>query len=127
MASYLRVQDLDVRGKRVLLRVDLNLPMKDGAVTDDTRLVGTLPTIELLRKNGARILIVSHFGRPDGRASESLSLRPIAKLVSERIGAAVAFAQDCIGAPARDVMRELKDGDVAMLENVRFHAEGRDE
>ena len=123
MASYLRVQNLDVRGKRVLLRVDLNLPMKAGHVTDDTRLTGTLPTIELLRKNGARTMLVSHLGRPDGRASESLSLRPIAKLVSERIGAPVAFAEDCIGAPARDVMRALKDGDVAMLENVRFHEE----
>lgn len=123
MAAFLRVQDLDVRGKRVMLRVDLNLPIRDGEFTDDTRLVGVLPTIELLRKNGARTILVSHLGRPEGRASEKYSLRPVAKLVSERIGAPVAFAEDCAGASASDVVSALKDGDVAMLENVRFHEE----
>jgi phosphoglycerate kinase len=123
MALYSRVQDQDVRGKRVLLRVDLNLPMKSGKVTDDTRLLGVLPTIKLLRENGARTVLVSHFGRPDGKASDALSMRPIAELISERIGMPVAFASDCIGEPAQTVAAALKDGDVAMLENVRFHAE----
>ncbi len=123
MTSYLRVQDLKLSGKRVLLRVDLNLPIHDGHVTDDTRLIGILPTLKLLRENGARTLLISHFGRPNGQAAEAFSLRPIAQLVAERIGAPVAFAADCIGAPARDVMHALRDGDVAMLENVRFHPE----
>lgn len=121
--AYPRVQDLDVRGKQVLLRLDLNLPIAAGVVTDETRLTGALPTIRYLRRSGARTLILSHLGRPNGQSSDALSLRPIAALLSERIGAPVAFASDCIGTPARDVARMLKDGELAMLENVRFHAE----
>ena len=121
--AYSRVQDLDVRGKRVLLRLDLNLPMKAGVVTDETRLTGALPTMRYLRRSGARTVILSHLGRPNGQSAEALSLRPIAALLAERIGAPVAFAVDCVGAPARDVARMLKDGEFAMLENVRFHAE----
>jgi len=121
--AYSRIQDLNVRGKRVLLRLDLNLPIAAGVVTDETRLTGALPTIKYLRSSGARTVILSHLGRPNGRPSEALSLRPIAGLLAERIGAPVAFAADCIGGPARDVASMLKDGELAMLENVRFHAE----
>jgi phosphoglycerate kinase len=123
MPAFSRVQDCDVQGKRVLLRLDLNLPTSAGVITDETRLTGALPTIKLLRERGARTVIISHFGRPKGRPSGEFSLRPVAVLLSKRIGAPVAFAEDCVGEGARDVGRLLKDGDLAMLENVRFHAE----
>jgi phosphoglycerate kinase len=122
MSAYRTIDELDVAGKCVLLRVDFNVPMKDGVVTDDTRIVRALPTIEALAKRGARVLILSHFGRPGGKRDQKESLRPIAEKLAALRGAPVAFADDCIGEPARAVAQALAAGGVAVLENTRFHA-----
>ncbi len=120
--NFRTIDDLDVRGKRVLVREDLNVPMKDGAVADYTRIDAALPTLRTLRERGARIIVMSHLGRPDGTADPKYSLRPVAAALAERLGFAVAFAPDCIGAAAQSAADALCDGDVLVLENVRFHA-----
>lgn len=122
MARVRTLDDLDVAGKRVLVRVDFNAPMKDGVVTDDTRLRAALPTIEALSKKGARTILLSHLGRPKGAPDPELSLRPAAKKLAEILGGPVEFASDCIGEPARKTAERLIEGDVALFENTRFHA-----
>ncbi len=120
------IDDIEVRGKRVLVRVDFNVPQDDtGAITDDRRIRAALPTIEALRRNGARILLVSHLGRPKGKPDDAvrLSLAPVAHRLSELLGDPVPLAADSIGPSARSVANALRDGDVALLENVRFHPE----
>jgi len=122
MPKFLTLDDIDVRGKRVLLRADLNVPVKDGAVTDASRLERLAPTIEALIAKGAAVVVMSHFGRPKGRPDAALSLRPlIAPLQLALGGREVAFAEDCIGEPARQVVAALGPGQVALLENLRFH------
>jgi phosphoglycerate kinase len=113
----------DVRGKRVLLREDLNVPMKDGAVGDETRLLASLPTLRWLGERGAKTVILSHLGRPDGKPNSKYSLAPVAVRLAERLGAPVTFVPDCIGADAVAASRALPDGGFALFENVRFHAE----
>ena len=113
--SKLSVKDLDVRGRRVLVRVDFNVPLKDGKVADDTRLRASVPTIKLLCEKGARVILVSHLGRPDGKPDPKYSLKPVAPVFAELLGRPVRFAGEDPG--------DLKNGDVALLENVRFHAE----
>ena len=122
MGAYRTLDDLDVRGKRVLVRVDFNVPMKDGAVVDDTRLRRVLPTIKELSKNGAKVILLSHFGRPKGGPDPEFSLRPVAEALGVLLGGPVEFAEDCIGKPAKKVASRLIDGDVALFENTRFHA-----
>ena len=117
------VADLDVRGKRVLVREDLNVPMRGPEIADYTRVDAALPTLALLRERGARTIVMSHLGRPDGTPQPGLSLRPLAAALSERLGAPVGFAPDCVGAAAREAVAALHDGDVVLLENVRFHPE----
>ena len=112
----------DVRGKRVLLREDLNVPMKDGAVGDETRIVAALETLRWLKQRGAKTIILSHLGRPDGKPDPKYSLRPVAARLSERLGKPVAFADDCIGAAAVAASRAVPDGGFVLFENVRFHA-----
>lgn len=119
--TYRKLQDLDVAGKRVLLRVDFNVPMIDGKVSDSTRIERALPTIEALSKRGAKVLVLSHYGRPGGKYDPSESLEPVAKKLAELLGGPVEFAEDCIGKEARKVAARLIDGDVAVLENTRFH------
>ena len=121
VANYKTLDDLDVCGKRVLVRVDFNVPMKDGEVTDATRINRALPTIQELSKKGAKVLLLSHYGRPKGKVDPELSLRPVAKALAEKLGGPVEFAEDCIGDPVRIVAKRLIDGDVALLENTRFH------
>lgn len=122
MPKFLTLDDIDVRGKRVLLRADLNVPVKDGAVTDATRIERLAPTIEALIGKGAKIIVMSHFGRPEGRPDPALSLRPLVAPLRQAIGGrAVAFAADCIGAEAQRVVASLQPGQVALLENLRFH------
>ncbi|HVA33122.1 MAG TPA: phosphoglycerate kinase [Candidatus Baltobacteraceae bacterium] len=113
----------DVRGKRVLLREDLNVPMKDGAVGDETRITAALETLRWLHEHGAKTVILSHLGRPNGKSDPKYSLRPVAARLSERLGMPVAFVDDCIGPAAVAASRALPDGGFVLFENVRFHAE----
>lgn len=109
-----------LRGKRVLLRVDLNVPVENGRVTDATRIERVLPTIREIADGGGRVILLAHFGRPKGRDLKA-SLKPIADALSGQLGKPVAFADDCIGEPAQRAVKALKDGDVLLLENTRFH------
>ena len=111
---------VDVLGKRVLVRADLNVPVKNGKVTDATRLERIVPGLKDLAKRGAKVIVLSHFGRPKGVEAE-LSLKPIAEALGQLLGKAVAFAPDCIGEAAASVVATMKSGDVAVLENLRFH------
>ncbi len=123
MSVFKTIDDLDVAGKRVLVRVDFNVPMKDGIVTDSTRIERTVPTLKELSDKGGRVIVVSHFGRPKGAVVPEMSLRPIAAALSKALGGRdVVFADDCIGPEAETVATSLKDGEFAMLENLRFHA-----
>jgi phosphoglycerate kinase len=116
------LDDAELAGKRVLTRVDLNVPMADGAVSDDTRLRAVVPTIEKLRAGGAKVVLLAHFDRPKGKRVDSMSLKPIAGALAEVLGQPVAFADDCIGPKAREAVNAMQPGDVLLLENVRFHA-----
>jgi phosphoglycerate kinase len=124
--NKLSLTQIDVKGKRVLVRVDFNVPLeeRDGkqVVTDDTRIRETLPTVNYLREHGAKVMLMSHLGRPKGKPVEKYSLRPVAARLEELIGQPVAFAA-CVGQPAEEIGANLRDGGVALLENVRFHAE----
>ncbi len=113
----------DVRGKRVLLREDLNVPMKDGNVGDETRIVAALETLRWLSGRGAKTIILSHLGRPDGKVDPKYSLRPVAARLGERLGIPVAFVDDCVGPAAVAASRAVPDGGFVLFENVRFHAE----
>jgi len=117
------LRDVTVRGKRVIVREDLNVPMKGGAVGDPTRIVAALETLRFLRDGGARTIVISHLGRPDGKVVPELSLRPVAHELEARLGSPVAFATDCIGPAAKDAVAALTDGSVVVLENLRFHPE----
>ncbi len=118
------VRDIDVRGKRVLVRCDFNVPQDENLnITDETRILGALPTIKYLRENGAKVILCSHLGRPKGQFIDKYSLAPVAKRLSEHLGCEVAMAKDVIGDSAKACAAALKDGDVCLLENVRFHKE----
>jgi phosphoglycerate kinase len=122
MARFRHLDDLDVRNKTVLLRADLNVPVKDGVVTDATRIERLAPTIEALIARGAKVVVMSHFGRPKDGPDPALSLRPLTAPLKKAIsGRDVAFATDCIGEEARRVVAALRPGQVALLENLRFH------
>ena len=125
--AKLTVNDLDVRGQRVFMRVDYNVPMeeKDGqmAINDDTRIKETLPTLELLIKKGAKIILAAHLGRPKGQREPSMSLRPVAAKLADLLGRPVAFVDDCIGEKVEKTAGALKEGDVLLLENVRYYNE----
>lgn len=124
MPRFRTLDDIDVRGKRVLLRVDLNVPIREGVVTDATRIERLAPTIEALIAKGAKVIVLSHFGRPHGKRDLALSLRPLIAPLSRAIGGReVAFAEDCIGEAAKRVVSLLRPGQVALLENLRFHKE----
>ena len=121
--NKLTIKDLDLKGKRVFIRVDFNVPLKDGVVTDDTRIRETLPTLKLAIEKGGRLVLASHLGRPKGGPEAKYSLKPAAKKLEELLGKPVAFADDCVGAEAEAKSKALRDGDVLLLENVRFHPE----
>ena len=112
----------DLAGRPTFVRVDFNVPIAEGRVLDATRLEKALPTITELRAAGARVVLASHRGRPKGTPDPALSLRPAADALADLLGAPVAFAPDCIGAAALDTVGGLGDGDVCLLENLRFHA-----
>src|SRR3979411_177623 len=121
--TKLTIKDLDLRGKRVFLRVDFNVPLKDGVVTDDTRIRETLPTLRLAIQKGGRLVLASHLGRPKGGQDSKYSLMQVAKKLQELIGRPVRFSSDCVGPVPESKSKTLADGDILLLENVRFHPE----
>src|SRR5690606_27836142 len=122
MTRFKTLDDLDVAGRRVLVRSDLNVPVSDGKVTDTTRIDRTAVTIKELADRGARVVVLSHFGRPKGKRVAEMSLRPVVAPLSAALGGRpVAFAEDCVGPAAEAVVAGLADGEVALLENLRFH------
>ncbi|MDF1499823.1 MAG: phosphoglycerate kinase [Anaerolineales bacterium] len=116
------IEDIDLDSKRVLVRVDFNVPLEDGRVADDTRIRAALPTIKYLVDHRAIVILCSHLGRPKGQVKAELSLRPVAEHLSELLGVPIAFADDCVGDPAEDAVRDLQPGQIVLLENTRFHA-----
>jgi phosphoglycerate kinase len=121
MANFRTLDDIDVKGKRVLVRADLNVPMKDGRVSDMMRIERQAPTIRELSDKGARVIVLSHFDRPKGKVVASMSLKPVSFALAYALGRAVSFAPDCVGDIAKDAVTKMHDGDVLLLENTRFH------
>ena len=121
--SKLFIEDLDVRGKRVIVRTDYNVPVKDGKVEDDKRIVASLPTVNYLLEKGAAVILMSHLGRPDGKVKPEFSLKPVADKLQELIKRPVKFLNDCVGPEVEKACADMKPGDVILLENLRFHIE----
>ena len=121
MLNKKSIRDFDVQDKKVLVRVDFNVPLKDGKVTDDTRIRAALPTIEYLINKGAAVILASHLGRPQGEIKTEFSLKPVAKYLNDLIGAKVSFCEDCIGDIAKSAAQKIDFGEVLVLENTRFH------
>ncbi|MDB6039308.1 MAG: Phosphoglycerate kinase, partial [Verrucomicrobiales bacterium] len=125
--AKLTVNDLDVRGKRVLMRVDYNVPMEEISgqmvINDATRIKETLATLKLLSDKGARLILAAHLGRPKGQREASMSLRPVAAKVQEMLGRPVKFVDDCVGVKAEQAANQMRDGEILLLENVRYYNE----
>jgi phosphoglycerate kinase len=121
--NKLTIRDLDAAGKRVFVRVDFNVPLEDGKITDDSRIVAALPTIKALLAQGAIVILASHLGRPDGKVQDSMRLRPVAERLSQLLKQPVAVTGDALGVGTEDAIKRLKPGECILLENLRFHAE----
>ena len=122
MTAFRTLDDADLKGKRVLVRVDLNVPVADGKVSDDTRIRAVAPTITEIADKGGKVILLAHFGRPKGKPNPEMSLEQVVPALRDVIGRPVAFARDCIGPDAEAAVAAMKDGDVLLLENTRFHA-----
>ena len=120
--AFRTLDQADLKDKRALVRVDFNVPMQDGAISDDTRLRAALPTIDKLRAGGAKVILLAHFDRPKGKRVPEMSLKPVAEPLAALVGAPVAFADDCVGPDAAKAIAAMRAGDVLLLENVRYHA-----
>src|SRR6266566_3183737 len=118
--AKLSIRDLDLKGKRVFIRVDFNVPIKDGSVEDDTRIRAAIPTINYATEHGARVILASHLGRPKGQRVEKYSLRPVAEHLSKLLNQPVEFADDCVGEATKSKVSSLENGQVLLLENLRF-------
>jgi phosphoglycerate kinase len=121
MSEFRTLDDLDFRGKTAIVRLDLNVPMKDGKVTDSTRIDRSAATLKELAGKGAKVIVMAHFGRPKGKRAPEFSLKPLVEPLANALGRPVAFAEDCVGPAAQQAASRLKDGDVLLLENLRFH------
>jgi 3-phosphoglycerate kinase len=122
MSKVKSIDDIELSGKRVFVRVDFNVPLDpDGSITDDTRINAALPTIEKLHAQGAKIILASHLGRPKGKRVESMSLAPVASLLSDKLSLPVLFLNDCVGPDVENALADIQDGQIALLENLRFH------
>lgn len=117
------IEDIDVKGKKVLVRCDFNVPIKDGVISNDKRIVAAMPTINYLMDKGAKLILCSHLGRPKGKFNPEFSLAPVAKRISEILNKQVKMASDVVGDSAKELSNSLENGDVMILENVRYHAE----
>ncbi len=122
-ANKMSVKDINVAGKKVLVRCDFNVPLKEGVITNDKRIVAALPTIKYLKENGAKVILCSHLGRPKGEWLPEFSLAPVAKRLSELLECEVRMSKDVIGEDAKDISATIKEGEVALLENVRYYKE----
>ena len=118
--NKMTVEDFDVKGKRVLVRCDFNVKMENGVITSDKRIVASLPTIKYLIKNGAKVILCSHLGRPKGEVNPEFSMKPVAERLSALLGQEVKMADDVVGESAQKLAASLKDGEVILLVNVRF-------
>jgi len=121
--NKLSVENLELKGKRTLIRVDFNVPLDSGKIIDDTRIKGALPTIENVMERGGKVILMSHLGRPKGKVVQELSLKPVAERLGELLGKSVVMAPDCVGHEVKAIVDKMTDGDVVLLENLRFHAE----
>jgi phosphoglycerate kinase len=121
--AKLSISDLDLKGRRVFMRVDFNVPMKDGKITDATRIEASLPSIKHVLEHGGRLILASHLGRPKGKADAKYSLQPVSRTLSELLSRPVLFADDCVGPKVQQMADALHDGEVMLLENLRFHPE----
>jgi phosphoglycerate kinase len=122
MSKKLSIRDLDLKGRKVFCRVDFNVPLDGGEVADDNRIEAAIPTLNHLAEQGARTILASHLGRPRGKVKPELSLAPVARRLEQKLGRPVAFADDCVGEPARAAVSSLQEGGFVLLENLRFHA-----
>ena len=121
MSGFHTLDSANLKGQRVLVRVDLNVPMENGQVSDSTRIDRILPTLREITAKGGKAILLAHFGRPKNGPDAANSLQPVAAALAEHLGRPVAFASDCVGEPAREAIARLADGDVLLLENTRFH------